>query len=546
MSYQYNIHVHVKIWLSNNPNVFMNLENQIRLIEMRETNLEDIIHLVYESTLLQQQAIQELHLFCKENNIIAIDAHYIDSKLQTKQEKILYEFYKAEIYNLKTGGNLGVASDILRWLSPIYRYGTYTDFDFPIDTSHFPEPILVDAPILLNIGSLKMGKNEFILSNNDFVAIVDEGAAHKIIETVQQGIINKLTQYDTDFVERIEKELVDNSFLFKHLMKFMKNRSEFTYIVKSKTVNHTKTPISSLQARGFFYEMTMDRNKYLNFNQTSTQETHATIIKRLRKELNAQLTPTKYFFFKKEYTFIKHILDQKDDNFVDYLMKKEQDLYLKSIVVCTSGPIEISNALFEGYIVNTDNFTTKVQPFSFQQYGLQKSFQSKNSIPLHESVFGMLKFLGVAEGQLNDSSWLDSGKKLQAIRTIKLSNRQNELATQLPHSLLRIKNNIHLHLKKISTMPQTLRNQQRTETLEHILACFDPVQNVFNITPFKNLKLGLQCHNKETYDKKLIEELATLCHEAVIFSLAKNKKIKLETTPLPQQNTKTKDTEHYI
>ncbi len=41
--YKYNPHAHVKIWLSKTPSVFMNIENQTRLIEMREKNPNDIM-----------------------------------------------------------------------------------------------------------------------------------------------------------------------------------------------------------------------------------------------------------------------------------------------------------------------------------------------------------------------------------------------------------------------------------------------------------------------------------------------------------------------
>lgn len=135
--------------------------------------------MVYDSKLLTSSSVNTLHEFCKEHQIISINAHTIDTLLQSDNERKLYNFYKEEIDNLKTGGNLAVASDILRWLSPIFEKGTYTDFDFPIDTSALPKFITTEMPILLNIGSLKMGKKEFILANNDFVAIIDAIAAKK-------------------------------------------------------------------------------------------------------------------------------------------------------------------------------------------------------------------------------------------------------------------------------------------------------------------------------------------------------------------------------
>lgn len=57
MPYHYRPHTHVKIWLSNNPQVFMNFENQTRLIAMREQCPTDPIHLIYDSALLNDQSL---------------------------------------------------------------------------------------------------------------------------------------------------------------------------------------------------------------------------------------------------------------------------------------------------------------------------------------------------------------------------------------------------------------------------------------------------------------------------------------------------------
>lgn len=525
--YQYDPSLHVKIWLSNNPNVFMNLENQIRLIEMRERNPNDTIHLVYDSQLLTYPSVNSLHDFCNEHKIIFIDAHTIHTSLQSDNEEKLYAFYKQEICSLKTGGNLAVASDILRWLSPIFKKGTYTDFDFPVDTSNLPRLIVTEMPILLNIGSLKMGRKEFILANNDFVAIVDALAAEKDIQRVQSGLISRLTHYDTDFIERTETELNADSFINRHLLKFMKNRSESLYIAKSKEITLPDTSDSSLKIREYINEVMTDKSKFLDFNKIVPQETHEDVIKRLRKDLQTQLNLVKYLFFSKEYSLIKRILEKNDDRFLAYLMKKERDLYLKSIVVCTTGPIQISNALFNGYVVDADKFIKEIQPLSFNHYGLQNAFRSQNSIPLHENVLGMLKFLGVDEGELNDSSWLGSGKRLQASRTKLLAVRQKELALSLPVSFSTIKEDVEKYRQKIMQIPQSIssgKNQEKIGDLKLILSCFNQ-NNEFNILQFKNILLSL--HRHDGYIQQVVEELENLCHDAIIFSLAKDKKIKL-------------------
>ncbi|KTD06585.1 putative glucosyltransferase Lgt1 [Legionella gratiana] len=544
--YQYNPSFHVKIWLSNDPAVFMNLENQIRLIEMREKNPHDLIHLVFDSTLLTHASVQALHEFSKENNIALIDAHTVDEKLVLGNEKKLYSFYKEEVSNLNAGGNLGVASDILRWLSPVFRKGTYTDFDVPINTQNIPSHISVEMPLLLNIGSLKIGKKEFILANNDFVAIVDEVAAKNEIDRVQSGLLAKLTRYDTDFIERTENELIADSFINRYLIKLMKNRSESLYISKSKEIVSPNASNSSLNLRAYIHEVMTNKIAFLNFKKATPKETYQEVINRLRKELQSQLSLVKYLFFNKEYFLIKHILEANDDKFLSYLMQKEHDLYLKSIVICTTGPIQIASALFNGYVTSIDKFRKDIQPISFNHYGLQNAFCSQNSIPLHENVFGMLKFLGVEDGELNDSSWLNTGKKLQASRIKQLSMRQQELALSLPVSFSAVKNNLEAYLIS-SDRVLNEKNQRKVNTLKLILNCFQ--ENEFDILQFKKVLLNIEHQSKDIYTLGLIEDLKKLCHEAVIFSLVKDKKLKLapsSSQPIQSSHNNIRTIKQYV
>lgn len=127
---------------------------------------------------------------------------------------------------------------------------------------------------------------------------------------MQSGLIARLTHYDTDFIERTETELNEDSFINRHLLKFMKNRSESLYIAKSKEITPPDTPDSSLKIRAYIIEVMTDKNKFLNFNKITPQETYDEVIKRLRKELHAQLNLVKYLFFSKEYFLIKRILEK--------------------------------------------------------------------------------------------------------------------------------------------------------------------------------------------------------------------------------------------
>lgn len=56
-----------------------------------------------------------------------------EKNCKTTEEKKLLTIYHDELRHFGSGGNFGTASDILRWLKPIYALGTYSDFDVIID-----------------------------------------------------------------------------------------------------------------------------------------------------------------------------------------------------------------------------------------------------------------------------------------------------------------------------------------------------------------------------------------------------------------------------
>lgn len=537
--YQYNPHIHVKIWLSNKPAVFMNTENQMRLISMREKNPTDKIHLIYDSSLLNEQAIKDLDLFCKEHSITPVDANKFGSLLQSDNERKLYEFYKDEITHLNEGGNLAVASDILRWLPPVYSRGTYTDFDFPIDTTNLPPEITVDAPLLLNIGSLRTRKKDVILSNNDYIAVVDPVAARREIEQIQAGLVSVLGRYTNDFIEKTEEEFGKDSFFNKYLINFMKNRSESIYIVRSKSIMPENSLLTSRELRKFINEVMTNPDNYLNFNQKTPEETHESVIKRLRGELNDQLGFFKWFFFRNEYNEINNILKQSDDKLIDYLMKKERTLYLKSIVVCTTGPIAIAKFLFNGYVFDSNYFDEHIQPYSFNNYGLRDAFQSKNSIPMHESIFGMMNFLGAEDGKLNDSSWLETGAQLQKSRGELIEERKKQFRGELPDILAKAKNDIELHIKQLEANSTGFfglffkqRKQEKIKALREVLTCFK--EDEVDTSQLRKVLSVVHSNKSVVYagllsnrTQHLIETLNQHCFTAIVFGLTKDRKISL-------------------
>lgn len=527
----------------------MNFENQTRLIKMREKNPKDPIHLVYDSTLLNEKANGELIAFCVENDIAPVDAAQFKSEL-TGLEAALYTYYKDEITHLGQGGNLGVASDILRWLHTSYRRGSYTDLDVPLNTSKFPETVDIEVPLLLNIGSLKLlGDKEMLIVLNEYIALAEgqEHLAKADIDRVHAGILEKLEDYSSDYIEETEKALGTSSFLNRVLLGYMKNRAESLYI---KLANDLRTralqergvkSITSRELRGYASEIMSTPERYIDFKRNEG-ESEQDVTKRLRKELASQLGFVKWLFFRSEYTEIQKQLELNDKQFIESMMKKEKSLYIKSIVVCTTGPIAVAKSFFGSYVMTKDEVDSKVVPVAFSHYDLHKAFLSNNVIPMHQNAWGMLQYLGVDVGVLNDSSWLEEGMALQDVRQKALLEKQKQLEEQLPQKLSTIHAMATEHLLKLQSEDKgwfgflfRSRRAAKMELLSVTLSCFDEQQS-FDIKRFRAAAAEFK---PEAFDGLLSSEtkfiytkLETLCHEAIVLRVSRDKKMSMVPKPV--------------
>lgn len=207
MTHKINLHQHVKIWLSKEPDVFLPLINQRRLIKQRYANPKDTIHLVYDARLLSPKAQKDLDDFCAKYKIEPINVETINVK---PDEKGLLDAYHLEISNLKSGGNPAPASDILRWLSAIYTKGIYTDFDIKVDTSKLPETITINAPILLDGGSMSFGSMELACLNNHIIG-VSENPDPDLIRAIQNNIVRTYNTRDHYAIcSNVYNELIQN------------------------------------------------------------------------------------------------------------------------------------------------------------------------------------------------------------------------------------------------------------------------------------------------------------------------------------------------
>ncbi len=201
--YEFDPHRHIKIWLSNDPSIFMNPENQLRLLQMRAACPGDAIRLVYDSHLLSEQAQPELFKFCSKNKIEALNVRDIMHEcLADPQESALLRIYEDEITHLDAGGNLAAASDILRWLKPICRLGIYTDLDVHVTTKELDPVIEVFGDVIIPCGTYKLfGDEECLVANNNAILVANIDSEK--IKSIQKYILTacqpkKIQQYILD------------------------------------------------------------------------------------------------------------------------------------------------------------------------------------------------------------------------------------------------------------------------------------------------------------------------------------------------------------
>ena len=399
MSYQYNPHQHVKIWLTKKPDVFLNLENQRRLVEMRQKNPTDVIHFVYDSKLLNDTAKDTLLAFCDQYKITPIDVREkICIDLKSKEEQALFQFYEDEINHLQQGGNLGAASDLLRWLEPVYLLGTYTDFDVKVDTTSLPETITVETPLLFDIGSYFHDGVELIEFNNDVIAVVDPTAAAEKISAIRKAILKAFNDYG-----EVQYESEDEfTALLQH-----KFPSQWPFVVRQSILALTK------DNQTFVTWMEGSDNNSVKLFADNKREEARDCLDELEEQGND--------LDRAEITKLQRMLSLNDDELVTYIRENAKLRLLVAQVCSTSGPSVIKYSLFGDNPRSPRSFHQEVSPYSMDYYPpLQSVFLPKKAIKLGQSLAEYVLNQRDGLDENGDLSWLEEGEALQAEREKKL------------------------------------------------------------------------------------------------------------------------------
>ena len=212
MPYHFNIKNHYKIWLSPNPNQFLPIRNQLRLIHEIQTNAGVEMRFVYSQACLNDFALDEMRKFCLTHKIIPIAFESLLPLLTKEREREVAAIASQEIEHFRqnTGGNLAAASDCIRLLSVVIETcGIYSDSDVRNTLMQFisnqgSDTSWVDlqGPLLFFGFQIPTRDEIIFMCNNDFLAFSLQGQSHPEP--------NRLSIEASQCVENLQRVILDN------------------------------------------------------------------------------------------------------------------------------------------------------------------------------------------------------------------------------------------------------------------------------------------------------------------------------------------------
>lgn len=464
--YTINPHCHVKIWLSKDKDVFLNPENQLRLVQMRARNPNDTIHLVYSKELLSTTALAALEKFCDQHQIIPISVEEdIKQKLRDDDDGVEKKLMSLAILEMRStiqneGGNLAAASDILRLISPVFNLGIYADFDTEINTTGLPNKLVVAAPILLNLGSAKLFPTEMIratkeigldqtlinyetlMVNNDIMAfpvpttpeadLKQKESLHLLQKTIcenysqtNKNIDNHITTNETAI-----RTIFTNSTLRDSLL------TAYQSMEKSALLMANKYGSNPIEMRKKIEEYHLN---VITFSIHETKRIIALIPQEEHKQAVANILDTAIATqqFGDLLDLLANILRNALTPMVNLQQSEGGDIMIASLraiyniqdsekfiqaysemnfrglyrttVMNITGPL-VYVPLFESLYHSPEWVDTQATLFSWTHYDLDKHFKSRNNVAFHSTLETMAKKLTCTVS--NDASWLVEGRKV--------------------------------------------------------------------------------------------------------------------------------------
>lgn len=256
--FYFNFKRHYKIWLSPNPNEFLPMRNQLRLIHAMQINPGIEMRLVYSQKCLNYKAIEDLKSFCAQYKIIAVEFESL-LEMFTGKDSLLAKIAMQEIDSFldNAGGNLGAASDCIRLIKSIIEMGgIYSDLDVKTSLlklfANIPDQnywVQLKGPVLF-FGlqmSLHPKPSTLLMCNNDFLAFSSRpnqgqtvclsAEAEECLNNVQDVIVsnyttpfnmNKFFQIIADVMEGYKLRLKHNKAFSECIQSLVSNKLELS------------------------------------------------------------------------------------------------------------------------------------------------------------------------------------------------------------------------------------------------------------------------------------------------------------------------------
>lgn len=384
LMYLYDLTRFYKIWFSQDPDVFLGVENELRFIRTRQNNPQAILHLVYSSKCLTEKAISELKSFCTKYSIIPLAFEDFESKLTDNHDKTVFKQAVAELEHFKknTGGNVAAASDNARTLLPIIEEcGIYSDFDVDFNFSKHEPFKETNGAILIPLEVRANTQNKIVslISNSDFLAY-----------SIKSKTDNKNLSADAIIALRsIQKKLIDNY----------------------------ATPLTSEKL-----------GLKLKFRSTQfaiyQEDMYPEIPNIIKSFFNKYTDKPSIFDFR---TFIASL---PDEPITELRGRTVKNYLLGNSVICISGPNTIMNAFLPILPVGTTKVPVEIASSNTELMNCLPTFMycSKSAYStIKACIYGNNSREGILKTKqkdksvlINDESWTDEGKAEKLAREAKM------------------------------------------------------------------------------------------------------------------------------
>lgn len=376
----------------------------------------------------------------------------------------------------------------------------------------------------MSLGSVVHKANcENLAPNNDRIAIVDAVAATQKIQQIQNSILDGL-----------ENKNIFNDYLNTQKSAFrLAGYSDLEINIQMQSEVQVSELLNTIRKRSASI-VDLRHNVIRQFSSNSKFcESKKMSVKVLAESLRELASSWLFWLITPRYAYLQlkeMAAIENDDELVTKMRETELHTHLRATVVNTTGPFALIKGLFSGCTFTQTSKINKIASYSFNHYGLDQAFYSKNSIPFHASISELFNLISAAEiGVSNDLSWLELGQAATRQREDILRQKQIAFSLVLPENLANLKEKIEKHVEKTTSdlngclgFYRRYAREQKKSALTEILRLF--TGNTFNKKELESilakyssedLFAGIGWSNTET----LINELRQLAHKATVYQL---------------------------